>query len=55
MSRNFPVEGAAPLDLVQDGTMLCYQRCVEEEVLGEGGLGATDGFPVGGAEVGAKC
>jgi hypothetical protein len=49
-----PAKGAAPLDLDENGVMLCYQRGVEEEAFGKGGLCAMDTFPVGRAEVGAE-
>ena len=48
-------QGATPFYSVEDGSMLHYQAGVEEELLGEGGLNASDGFPVGWAEVGSEC
>ena len=35
--------------------MLHDQEGVEKEPLGEGALGAVNGFPIGGAEVGSEC
>ena len=49
-----PMKGSAPLDLVENGIVLCYQRGVKEEAFGGGSLCASDGFPVGWAEVSTK-
>ncbi len=35
--------------------MLYYQGGVEEELLSEGGLNVSDGFPVGRTEVDPEC
>jgi hypothetical protein len=48
-------QAVTPLDFVEDNSVFCNQGGVREEPLGKGGLDAFDGFPVGGAEVGAKC
>ena len=47
--------GGTPLDFFEDNSVFSNQGGVREEPLGEGGLDASDGFPVGGADVGAKC
>jgi hypothetical protein len=47
-------KGATPFDFVEDCSMLFHQGGVKEELLGEGGLDASNGFPVGWAEVGPE-
>jgi hypothetical protein len=44
----------APFDLVKDGPVFVDQGGVEEEPLGKGRLDASNGFPVGWAEVSSK-
>ena len=43
-----------PFDFVENDVVFCDQGGVREEPFGKGGLDAADGFPVGGAEVGAE-
>lgn len=47
-------QGAAPLDLVEDHLVFVHQGSFVEESFGQGRLDMANGFPVGGAEVGAK-
>ena len=49
------IDGTAPFDLVKDGAVLCDERGVKEQSLGEGGLSAAYRFPVSWAEVRAEC
>jgi hypothetical protein len=48
------VQGVTPFDFVKDDVVFCDKRGVREEPLSKGGLDASDGFTVGGAEVGAE-
>ena len=49
------MQGVALLNLVEDRRVFVHQGGVEEEPLGQSGLGASNCLPVGGAEVSAEC